>query len=164
MPGSQFCLYICYNLIVIQEQTMCRKNMQNGRAIKKAWLSHKPKNWTKALIFQSLLEFSFLQQDLLKKVPAFWHFTKTLSIKLSYNNTRPKWIEREIASAKNYKHDTRTSTVTNYKNNLPPLFSKKKPILILVALTFIFDKPDHVINSKNCYCCFSRKLSSRKFQ
>jgi len=87
-----FCLNICYNLIVIQEETTCRK-IHKMVVIKRAWSSHKPKNWTtQPHISQSLLELSFLQQNLLKY--------QDITIKLSGNNTRPKRIESEIASEK----------------------------------------------------------------
>ena len=102
---------------------MCRKNMQNGRAIKKAWLSHKPQNWTKPFIFQSLLEFSFLQQNLLKKVPAFWHFSKTLSIKLGYNNTRPKRRERERLPQPNMTPKVHSNKL---QKQSPPSFFQKE--------------------------------------
>ena len=127
------------------------------RVIKRAWSSHKPKNWTtQPRISQSLLELSFLQQNLRK------YQDITHKIKRQQNKTK-KNRERDCLSQKLQAWHQKVLG-NKLQKNLSPSFSKQKPILILIALTFIFDKLDHVINSKNCYCCFSRKLSNRKFQ
>lgn len=42
--------------------------------------------------------------------------------------------------------------------NLQPSSTKEVPPPLLFVLTFIFHKLDHIINSKNRYGCFSRKL------
>lgn len=36
--------------------------------------------------------------------------------------------------------------------------------LILLILTFVFDKLDHIVNSKNCYGSFRCELNNRKIK